>query len=159
MKLCGCLLVILWLSAGIAVDNYLIASNDSPLYDDQQWDHLDTVTEAKKEEPKVSVSRPAAPPSWAQELIVLVEKIPVVGPILAKIILYLGILSSILTTVVGALLGVLNTTMAVLNFFERPDVASLVARIRDGKIMYWLRFFSLFNAKKRVKVETLLPQN
>lgn len=147
MKLYFSLLVILWLCLGLAMDSYLVASHVN---------ESGTEISESGEPAKVAVSKAAAPPAWAQDLIVLLEKIPVVGPFIAKTVLYLGIVSATLTTIVGTLLTILNSIMALLTFFERPDVASIVARFRDGKIMYWLRFFSIFNAKKPARNEMVL---
>lgn len=97
----------------------------------------------------VVVAEPAAPPAWAQDLIVTAESLPVVGPILSKALLYLGILSSILTVMVGALITVLNTLMGALNLAGLVRIASALAAFRDGRVMYWLKFFSLFNARKK----------
>lgn len=98
--------------------------------------------------PAVAVAEPAAPPTWAQDLIVTAQGLPVIGPIVAKLLVYIGILSSILTTLVGALLAVINTLMGVFNLAGLVSASTWLAGFRDGKIMYWLRFFSLFNAKK-----------
>lgn len=106
-------------------------------------------------EPQVAVAAPSAPPQWAQELIVAVEKLPVIGPFVSKALLYLGILGSIVTMAVGFILAVLNTLMGVLNIAGLVDFASKVAAFRDGKIMYWLKFLSLFNAQKKSDPPTL----
>jgi hypothetical protein len=98
--------------------------------------------------PTVTVPEPAAPPEWAQELIVSAEKLPVVGPVVAKALLWCGILAGILTTLVGALIAVLNTLMGVANLAGLARAATVLADFRDGKVMYWLKFFSMFNAKK-----------
>lgn len=99
--------------------------------------------------PQVSVAEPSAPPEWAQELIVSAENLPVVGPVISKALVYLGILSSILTMTVGFLLAVLNVVMGVVNLAGLADVSTKLAAFRDGKVMYWLKFFSLFNARKK----------
>lgn len=98
--------------------------------------------------PAVAVAEPAAPPLWAQEFLVAVQSLPVVGPVIAKLIFYLGIFASILTTLVVALLGVLNTLIGMANLTKLVGVANALAAFRDGKFMYWLTFFSNLNAKK-----------
>lgn len=98
--------------------------------------------------PAVAVALPAAPPTWAQELMVTAENLPVVGPILTKVIMYVAIVTSILTALVATLLTVLNTLMGVMNLSGLVNISTAIAAFRDGKIMYWLRFFSLFNATK-----------
>jgi len=100
------------------------------------------------EQKAVAVLEPAAPPEWAQELIAAAEKLPVVGPIVSKVLVWVGILAGITTTLVGTLLGIINTLMGVANLSGLASAAAALANFRDGKIMYWLKFFSLFNAKK-----------
>jgi hypothetical protein len=99
--------------------------------------------------PQVAVAEPSAPPAWAQEVVVAAEKLPVIGPIVSKILLYLGILGAIATATVGFLLGVLNTLMGVFNLAGLASAATKIAAFRDGKIMYWLKFISMFNAQKK----------
>lgn len=98
--------------------------------------------------PTVAVPQPAAPPAWAQEIMVSAEKLPIVGPVVSKVLLWSGIVAGILTTLVAALLSIVNTLMGVANLSGLNTVATALAKFRDGKIMYWLKFFSLFNAKK-----------
>jgi hypothetical protein len=98
--------------------------------------------------PAVAVAEPSAPPQWAQDIIVVAEKLPLVGPIVAKVMLWAGILSGILTTLVGAVLGILQLLLGVFNLTGLVNAAAWIAAFRDGKVMYWLKFFSMFNAKK-----------
>lgn len=98
----------------------------------------------------VAVAAPSAPPQWAQDLIVTAEGLPVVGPFVAKGLLYLGIISAILTTLVGSALAILNTLMGIFNASGLTNLATAIASFRDGKIMYWITFFSMFNAKAPV---------
>lgn len=100
--------------------------------------------------PTVAVSEPSAPPQWAQDLMVTAEKLPIVGPFIAKGLLYLGILSAILTSLTTAILMVLNTLLGLFTWAGFVNASAAIAGFRDGKVMYWLKFFSLFNAKKPV---------
>lgn len=96
----------------------------------------------------VAVAEPAAPPKWAADLLVSVQNFPVIGPIVSKAILYVGIVSSILTALVACVLTILSALSGALNL---AGLASFVAKIQDfknGKIMYWLTYLSMFNAKK-----------
>lgn len=99
--------------------------------------------------PSVTVAEPAAPPEWAQEIIVAAEKLPVIGPVVSKALLWCGILAGILTTLTAALLTVISTLMGVANLSGLVRVATALTAFRDGKVMYWLKFFSMFNAKKQ----------
>ncbi len=98
--------------------------------------------------PTVQVAQPSAPPQWAQDLMVNAEKLPLVGPYVSKFLLYLGILSAIMTSILACILSVLNSLMGVMNLAGLTDAATKIANFRDGKFMYWLKYFSLFNAKK-----------
>jgi hypothetical protein len=90
---------------------------------------------------------PPAPPAWALELLTTVEALPVVGPIVAKGLLYLGILSAILTSLVAFLLSALAGLKSVLNFAGLTTLTSALQSFQDGPIMYWLTYFSNFNAQ------------
>lgn len=96
----------------------------------------------------VAVPSPAAPPEWAQTFIMTIEKIPGVGPVLTKGFVYLGILTSILTGFLAFLLSALSALSGVLNLAGLASLSSKIQLFRDGKFMYWLKFFSIFNAKK-----------
>ena len=97
---------------------------------------------------QVAVSAPAAPPQWAQDLMVTAEKLPVIGPILDKALLYLGIIGSILTMLVAFLLGILTVLENAFSWSGLMTAAAAVGNFKNGKIMYWIQFFSMFNAKK-----------
>lgn len=105
----------------------------------------------------VAVATPAAPPSWAQDLIVTVEKLPVVGPFVAKALLYLGILASILTVLVATILTILNSLSGVFTASGLSEAAAAIIKFRDGPIMYWLKFLSLFNAQKPASIPPVPP--
>jgi hypothetical protein len=90
----------------------------------------------------------SAPPQWAQDLITTAEKLPLVGPYVAKALLYLGILSAILTSLTACIMGILSILMGVSNAARLTNVSTFLANFRDGKFMYWIKFFSLFNAQK-----------
>lgn len=96
----------------------------------------------------VQVAEPAAPPHWAQELMVAAEKLPVIGPIVTKALLWLGILSGILTTLTGALLATIRMLLVAANYSGLLKLAETLVNFQNGRVMYWLRYFSMFNAKK-----------
>lgn len=97
----------------------------------------------------VAVAEPAAPPQWAQDLISTAQSLPVVGPVVSKVLLYLGILSSILTLLAGFVLSTISVIARVSNLAGLGVVAARVTEFKSGPIMYWLKFFSLFNAQKK----------
>lgn len=96
----------------------------------------------------VSVAAPAAPPQWAQDLIVKAQGFPLIGPYVTKVMVWAGILSSILTALVVCLLGILNALMGVLHLSGLAGLAMGVESFKNGKFMYWLSYLSMFNAKK-----------
>ncbi len=102
----------------------------------------------------VLVAEPAAPPKWAEDLIVSVQKFPVIGPIVSKALLYAGILSSILTGLVAFLLATLGTLAGAFNLGGLVKVAEAITVFKNGKFMYWLSYLSMFNAKKPEEKKT-----
>ncbi len=97
----------------------------------------------------VAIPEPAAPPSWATDLLMNVSKLPVLGPYISKALLYLGILAAILTTLVGAALSVLASLQSAFKSAGLDGAAAAIAAFKNGKIMYWLTYFSNFNAQKK----------
>lgn len=96
----------------------------------------------------VVVPEPAAPPQWATDVLMAASKLPVIGPIVSKGMLYLGILAAILTTLVGAILAILAALGGAFKSTGMDNAAAVIQAFKDGKVMYWLKFFSNFNAKK-----------
>lgn len=101
----------------------------------------------------VQVAEPAAPPKWAEQLIVTAQDLPVIGPIVSKALVYLGIVSSIVTAVIACLLTILNALSGIANLAGLANFANKLQVFKDGKIMYWLKYISLFNAKKNVPAQ------
>jgi hypothetical protein len=99
------------------------------------------------------VAEPAAPPQWAQDLIVSAGKLPVVGPVVTKGMVYLGIISSILTAGIAFLLSVLAALSGIASLANLTSFATKLTAFRDGKIMYWLKYLSMFNAQKPVPAQ------
>ncbi len=96
----------------------------------------------------VAVAEPAAPPKWAENLMVAAQKFPVIGPILAKVLLFTGIISSILTALAAFLLSSMSAISRGFNLAGLVVAAQKIEAFKKGKIMYWLQYFSLFNAEK-----------
>lgn len=98
--------------------------------------------------PVVSVPAVAAPPSWATDILAVVSGLPVVGPYLSKALLYLGIIAAILTTLVAAALSILASLKGAFSWAGLDTAASAIQSFQTGQVMYWLTYFSNFNAKK-----------
>lgn len=108
-----------------------------------------TVQPAAVEAPAaVVVPEPAAPPEWATKILLTASELPIVGPILSKALLYLGIFAALLTSLVGFLLGAIVILQKGFSAAGLAKFAAVLAAFRDGKIMYYLKFLSNFNAKK-----------
>jgi hypothetical protein len=101
----------------------------------------------------VQVAEPAAPPKWAEQLIVTAQELPVIGPIITKALLYLGIVSSILTALIACLLTMLNAISGIASLTGLAKYADKIQMFKNGKIMYWLKYLSMFNAKKNVPAQ------
>lgn len=96
----------------------------------------------------VAVAEPAAPPAWAQQLMVTAQKLPVIGPIVSKALLYLGILASVLTMLAGFLIGALQAISGAFSYAGLTNAVAAIGAFQNGKFMYYLKYFSLFNAQK-----------
>ena len=99
---------------------------------------------------EVLVAEPAAPPKWAEDLIMTAQALPVIGPVISKILLYAGIVSSILTALIACLLTIFSALAKVMNLAGLVSVAEKIKLFRNGRVMYWLSYLSMFNAKKPV---------
>lgn len=98
--------------------------------------------------PTEAVAIPAAPPQWAQDLMVGAEKLPVIGPIANKVLLYLGIVSALLTLLVTFLTSSLTVLSGAFTWVGLTSLSASLIAFRDGKVMYWIKYLSMFNAKK-----------
>lgn len=96
----------------------------------------------------VVVPEPAAPPQWATDVLMTAAKLPIVGPYVSKALLYFGILAALISSLVGFLLGAVVILQKGFSAAGLANFAAVLAAFRDGKIMYWLKFFSNFNAQK-----------
>ncbi len=96
----------------------------------------------------VSVAEPSAPPQWAQELMVSAQKLPVVGPVVSKALLLLGIVGSIITMLAGFLMGSISVLKGAFNWAGLAGASAAIVSFQNSKFVYWLKFFSMFNAQK-----------
>ena len=101
------------------------------------------------EETKVLVPESAAPPEWLSGAIDKASSVPVIGPYVITIAKYLGVLASIVTLLVTFLIGAIKVLMPVLNLVNLERAAAFLFRFQTSKIMYYLKFFSMYNAKKK----------
>lgn len=96
----------------------------------------------------VAVAEPAAPPQWAQDLLVTAEGLPYVGPVIVKIITIVPLVCAILTAVVAFLISLLTMMIGIFNYAGFTSAVAFLTAFQNGKFMYYLKYFSMFNAKK-----------
>lgn len=101
----------------------------------------------------VAVAEPAAPPVWAQDVMVSAQKLPVIGPVVAKAMLYLGILSALLTSLAAFVLSALAILQKAFSYAGLANAATAIVGFQNGKFMYYLKFLSSFNAQKPASPE------
>jgi hypothetical protein len=97
------------------------------------------------------------PPVWLEKALDIVSSMPVVGPVVVEVLKWLGVVSSVLTALVTALLGILLTLRKVLNLAKLADLALKIELFMNGPIMFWLKYFSIYNAKKEEKSDASGP--
>lgn len=89
------------------------------------------------------------PPEWLKTTIESVYSLPIVGPYAAKGVQWLGVFAVILTSLTGAAIVSIRALMTVLNFAGLVSAVAFLTKFENGKVMYWLRYFSMFNAQKK----------
>lgn len=89
------------------------------------------------------------PPQWLVEALKLVYGLPTIGPILAKVMQWAGVLAVILTSLVAFLLGIVAILKPVANWAGLKNFAILLDEFKNSKIMYYLKYLSMFNAQKK----------
>ena len=89
-----------------------------------------------------------APPQWMQSALVMVKSLPVVGPIVSKAIQWLAVITSILTALCGCILLILRALSGIASVSQLTVLSEAVVKFQNGPIMYYLKYASLFNAKK-----------
>jgi hypothetical protein len=98
-----------------------------------------------------------APPTWMQDIMVSIKKLPYIGPIITKAIQWVCVLFTILTALCGFILLVLKSLAGISTLGNLQHLADVVENFQNGKIMYWLKYASAFNAKKVVVVQGAQP--
>lgn len=95
-----------------------------------------------------SPTPPPAPPEWVLKALTVVEGVPGVGPIVSKAVQIIAILGSIMTLLVAFLLSLLKIVSPFMSLVNADKVAAFLDAQQKAKWMYWLKWFSFFNAKK-----------
>lgn len=107
--------------------------------------------------PAVTTVVPAdtAPPQWVQDVLVNSEALPVVGPVITKVLMYTGILATILTSLVAFLLAAIGSLSGIASMTGLTAFAAQLQAFKNGKIMYWITYLSMFNAQKPTAPTTI----
>lgn len=90
-------------------------------------------------------------PAYLETVLHIVESMPVVGPFLVTVAKWLGVLASALTLLVTAIMGLIKLLQPLLNMAKLTSIAGMLEAFMNGPIMYWLKFASIYNAKKADK--------
>lgn len=90
-----------------------------------------------------------APPEWLVKSLSYIYEIPFVGPYAAKGAQWLGVIVVIITSFTGATLVSLRALTTVLTLSSLVVWADKVYAFENSKIIYWLKYFSMFNAQKK----------
>jgi len=88
------------------------------------------------------------PPEWLVKTLEHIYAIPVVGPVVAKAVQWLGVIAVILSSLVAFLMVSVRALIPVLNYARLASFAMALQKFEASKVMYYLKYFSLFNAKK-----------
>lgn len=88
------------------------------------------------------------PPIWFQDLIISAEGLPTIGPIVVKALQWGSILITLLTAICGCFIVICKSLSGIANFSNLSNLAQSVETFENGKIMYYLKFLSAFNAQK-----------
>lgn len=88
------------------------------------------------------------PPTWLNDVMSVMLKLPLIGPLLLQVMQWLGLVASVLTILVTFLIGLLQGLSQILKFAKLADLAAKVLAFQNSPVMFWLKFFSIYNAKK-----------
>ena len=87
------------------------------------------------------------PPSWLQTVVVGVKNLPYVGPVVIKVLMWAGVAASILTALCAFLLLLINTLAPLSKSAGLTNLAAKIQAFENSKVMYYLKYASLFNAQ------------
>jgi len=95
---------------------------------------------------------PHALPEWLAKAIDTVEEVPIVGPYVSTAMKWVGLVAAVMTTVVTGLLGLILGLSSILKLAKLETWAASLQALTNGPVMYWLKFFSMYNAAKPTAV-------
>lgn len=88
------------------------------------------------------------PATWVVDALKVVQGLPIVGPIVSKVLQWAAVIGTIISALVMFLLISIRALGSVLNLGGLVSAAAALEAFKTGKVMYWLKYFSFFNAKK-----------
>ena len=94
-----------------------------------------------------TVSQPPSPPQWAEDVLMAAQKLPILGPYVAKALLWAGIIGTCLSALCLCLITICASLSSVLNIAGVTSLSQKIQKFQNGKIMYWLKYFSFLNAQ------------
>jgi hypothetical protein len=91
----------------------------------------------------------AAPPGmeWIGMVLQFLMSVPYVGPILVKILEILSLVSVGMTALSAGVAAFIKGSEGILKLAGAHEKAKMIAE-KGEKLLYWLKYFSMFNAKK-----------
>lgn len=95
-----------------------------------------------------AINKVQPPPDWLARAISIGTSLPLVGPYLIEAMKILGVISSILTLLVSFLIAAMKVLVPVLKIAKMDSLAAFMEAFGSSNVMYWLKFFSMYNAKK-----------
>jgi len=87
-------------------------------------------------------------PAILLQMMAIAKSVPVLGPIAVEVAKYLGLVASLLTILVTAILAAIRSLQVALPLLKLASLAAKIAAFEKSKVMYYLKFFSVYNAKK-----------
>ena len=91
------------------------------------------------------------PPTWLQDMMLVIKGLPIVGPYVVEALKWVGVATVILSSMTGAVLTVLKALQGALKLAKLEAMAEKIKAFENSKFIFWLKYFSNFNAQKSVK--------
>lgn len=85
---------------------------------------------------------PIVIPDWAINILKNAKSLPVVGPALSQIMMYVGILGGILTSLIAFLLTVLSSVSGIAGLSGAANLVQKIQDFKNSKLFMWLMAFS-----------------
>lgn len=89
------------------------------------------------------------PPAWLENALNFARRIPWVGPVVVEFTKWAGLFGGVMTLLVTTILGLLRILVPALNIAGLAAFALKVQIFENSPLMYWIKFFSMYNAVKK----------